>query len=75
MDKIKNIRLKAQIVEEIINDYSFKVDCCNDLIANYTKKLETCEEIDKSYYKREISELEGKIKAIQEISSHLEKLF
>ena len=75
MNKIIRTRLKAEIVEEILNNYSYNVDCWHDRINSHYEKLKTCEENEKRYYESEIKELLEKIKAYEEIVSHLEKLF
>ena len=76
MNKIEHIKVKSEMVLEILESYSWNYNNMLDKIQVYTDKINSVEtDEERRYYQKELDEIQEKIKCYKEIVSHLEKLF
>lgn len=84
MTKFEIIRLRAEMISDMLNSYSYSIDSIPSRISQLKEaKQEQIEKhnidencsCDTSYYDREIEEAEMRLQIYNEIVKHLEKMF
>lgn len=83
MTKFEIIRLKAEMVSDILNGYSWQINSIPDRIKSLQETIDEKtaeaqtkgEKPDIEYFVRELEEAGMKVKIYDEIVKHLEKLF
>lgn len=74
LNKIQKTRILAEVLENVVSDFSWRMDNAQENAESYAKKHDDPDYSWDSYDDRELAEREYKVKCYETIISHLEKL-
>ena len=74
MNKIQKALIMAEILDNVVSDFSWRMDNAQENVASYAQKRSDSDYSWDSYDDKELAEREFKVECYKAIITHLEKL-